>query len=330
MRRRSLITFIFLNVLITLAVVYAATTLLNTGSPPSTTNQVVITVPILVTATTDPNLTPNVRIITATPQPGTVILPTGIVDASSALTATIPLSTFDAQSLSATGADGQPVPASTLLPDGCIIHTLVSGDTPFGIAVQYGADPFRLMEVNGLDDVAASLLQIGDTLIVPLENCPLSGPITTPAPTLDETPTVESGLAEATAEATAEVTPTPTLRPTLTLPPTAANAQVEIAEVVGAGNINTEGIIIRNNGNNVNLKDWKLSDSQGNTYTFTERILFSNGLVTIYSRVGQDTAIALFWNRTQPAFEPGDVVTLTDNQGRVQGSFRLPAPVTLP
>ncbi|MBL8120499.1 MAG: lamin tail domain-containing protein, partial [Anaerolineae bacterium] len=88
--------------------------------------------------------------------------------------------------------------------------------------------------------------------------------------------------------------------------------------------------IIRNNGNNVNLKDWKISDSQGNTYTFTERILFSNGLVTIYSRVGQDTAIALFWNRTQPAFEPGDVVTLTDNQGRVQGSFRLPAPVTLP
>ncbi len=220
---------------------------------------------------------------------------------------------------------------STVLPDKCILHTLVEGDTPFAVAEQYGADPFKLMEVNGLNDETASLLQIGDTLIVPLEGCPLTGPVTTPVPTLSADALIAADATEeATAEATEGPTATPTLRPTLTLPPTATNAKVEIAEVIGAGQITAEGITIRNNGNNVNLKGWTIETSSGNTYTFAERILFSNGLVTVYSRVGQDTAIALFWNRTQPGFQPGDVVTLKDNNGKVQGSYRLPAPVTLP
>ncbi len=87
MRRRSLITFIILNVLITAAVIYAVNRLLTSNAPPPTTSQLVITVPILVTATTDPNAGPTIKIVTATPQPGTVILPTGILvtlDGSSA------------------------------------------------------------------------------------------------------------------------------------------------------------------------------------------------------------------------------------------------------
>ncbi|MBI1280323.1 MAG: LysM peptidoglycan-binding domain-containing protein [Anaerolineaceae bacterium] len=332
MRRRSLITFIVLNVLITAAVIFAVTRLLNNNTPPPTTSQLVITVPILVTATTDPNAGPTIKIVTATPQPGTVILPTGILvttESSSAQT----VGTIDAGAVAINPSDAQsPGVVTTALPENCILHTLVEGDTPFGVAEQYGADPFKLMEVNGLNDETASLLQIGDTLIVPLEGCPLTGPVTTPVPTLEEA-SVEA-TAEITAEGTAEPTQgptaTPTLRPTLTLPPTATNAKVEIAEVIGAGQITTEGITIRNNGNNVNLKGWTIETSSGNVYTFAERILFSNGLVTVYSRVGQDTAIALFWNRTAPSFQPGDVVTLKDNNGKVQGSYRLPAPVTLP
>ena len=330
MRRRSLFTFIIINVLITGAVIYAVTRLLNNNTPPPTTNQIVITVPILVTATTDPNAGPTIKIVTATPQPGTVILPTGIIvtsDNSSAQT----LGTIDASAVAINPNDAQSASAvSTVLPDKCILHTLVEGDTPFGIAQQYGADPFKLMEVNGLNDETASLLQIGDTLIVPLDGCPLTGPVTTPVPTLSADSGTGESTEEATAEATEGATATPTLRPTLTLPPTATNAKVEIAEVIGAGQITTEGITIRNNGNNVNLKGWTIETSSGNTYTFAERILFSNGLVTVYSRVGQDTAIALFWNRTQPAFQSGDVVTLKDNNGKVQGSYRLPAPVNLP
>jgi hypothetical protein len=329
MRRRSLIVFILLNVLISVGVVVGILSLLNRGNTPVEANQVIVTVPILVTATTDPNATPRVVIITATPLPGSVgVLPTGILETSAAPLAG--LETADAQAINPVdvAASGQAV--ATVLPENCILHTIVDGDTPYGVALQYGADFFRVMEVNGLNDETASLLQIGDQLIVPLEGCPLTGPITTPAPTV-ESADASSATEEATAEATPELfTATPTLRPTLTLPPTAVNAQVEIAEVRGVGDITAESVVIRNNGNNVNMRGWTISDAQDNTYTFAERILFSQGLVTVNSRVGQDTPVALFWNRTAPAFEPGDVVTLRDNQGVVQSSFRVPGSVDLP
>lgn len=328
MRRRSLIVFIILNVLISAGVVVGVLSLLNRGNTPVETNQVIVTVPILVTATTDANATPRVVIITATPLPGSVgVLPTGILETNAA---PLPgLETANAQAINPVDAAAGGAVA-TVLPENCILHSIADGDTPYGVALQYGADFFRLMEVNGLNDETASLLQIGDTLIVPLEGCPLSGPITTPAPTV-ESADAASATQEATAEATPELfTATPTVRPTLTLPPTATNAQVEISEVRGVGDITAESITIRNNGNNVNMKGWTITDAQGNTYTFAERILFSQGLVTVNSRVGQDTPVALFWNRTAPAFEPGDVVTLRDDKGVVQSSFRVPGSVELP
>ncbi len=334
MRRRTLIMFVVLNVLISLAVVLAVVNFLSPGAQPAGTSQVVITVPILVTATTDLNATPRVVVVTATPLPGQVIVPPSVLDNSGTTVAQAPTQEGigGAQPLNIGDANAsEPGAASTVLPENCIPHALVEGDTPFGVAVQYGADPFRLMEVNGLNDETATFLQIGDVLIVPLEGCPLTA-ATPAAPTSevpeDTTPTVES--AEGTAEATSDTTAAPTVRPTITLPPTAASAQVEIAEVQAAGDITAEGVVIRNNGSNVNLLDWTLSDGQGNTYTFTERILFSRGLVTIYSRVGQDTAIALFWNRNQAAFEAGDTVTLRDARGTVQGSFRVPETQDLP
>lgn len=326
MRRRSLIVFIILNVLISAGVVVGVLSLLNQGNTPVQSNQVIVTVPILVTATTDPNATPRVIIITATPLPGSVgVLPTGILETSPA---PLPgLTTAEAQAINPASAGDSGSAVATVLPENCILHTIASGDTPYGVALQYGADFFRVMEVNGLNDETASLLQIGDTLIVPLEGCPLTGPITTPAPTVEITSVTQEAAAEVTPEL---FTATPTVRPTLTLPPTAVNAQVEIAEVRGVGDITAESIVIRNNGNNVNMKGWTISDAQGNTYTFAERILFSQGLVTVNSRVGQDTPVALFWNRTAPAFEPGDVVTLRNDKGVVQSSFRVPGSVNLP
>lgn len=322
MRRRSLIIFVLLNVLVTVGVVFTVTSLMGDQQAPSTSSQVVITVPILVTATTDPNATPLVRIITATPLPGQVILPTNIIDTAGA--GTTPLAaTFDAQALSGN------IPlqgTATSLPQNCILHTVQSGDTPFGIAQQYGvADFTRIMEVNGLTDETAALLQIGDTLIVPLEGCPLTAAdVAQTVPTSEEATPEGEDAAEATAEATADLVPT--VRPTLTLPPTAASAQVAIVEVTGAGDITAEGVVIRNIGNTVNLKGWTLADGQGNTYTFAERFLFSNALVSVFSRVGQDTAIALFWNRSEPVFaEADDVLTLTDANGVVQSTYRLPA-----
>ncbi len=317
MPRRSSTLFILLNVLVSLGVALGVITLWNAQNPPQPPVRV-YTVEVIITNTPDPNATVPVRIITATPLPGSIgALPTGILDTPAGLPATLP--TLDATALS---VDTTLQGTATALPQNCIPHVVQSGDTPFGIAQQYGADGFRLMEVNGLTDETATRLQVGDVLIVPLEGCPLTAvEVATPTEP-PAAPGVEAGP-EATAEATA--------RPTLTLPPTATNAQVEIVEVVGAGDVTTEGVVVRNLGNTINVNGWTLSDGAGNTYTFGERVLFSNALVTVFTRVGQDTAIALFWNRNAPLFgEPGAVLTLRDANGVVQSTYRVAAPRSLP
>jgi hypothetical protein len=75
----------------------------------------------------------------------------------------------------------------------------------------------------------------------------------------------------------------------------------------------------------VDLSGWTLRDTDGNEYTFpAERRVFGGGSLTLFSRVGEDTAIALFWDRQQAAFSRGDVVTLYDGQGRAQSTFTVP------
>jgi hypothetical protein len=80
----------------------------------------------------------------------------------------------------------------------------------------------------------------------------------------------------------------------------------------------------------VDITGWTLTDSEGNEFIFPEQLLFSNASVTIYTRVGQDTPVVLFWGQNEPVWgEPGDVVTLADADGVVQSVLRLEAPVEL-
>ncbi|MBI5670311.1 MAG: lamin tail domain-containing protein [Chloroflexi bacterium] len=327
MRRRSLIIFIVLNVLISLGVAFGVISLWNAQNPPDAGVRV-ITLEVRITNTPDPNATVPVRIITATPLPGSIgVLPTGVIDTTPGSPAA-PEVTADVQALSgALGSDTALQNTATALPPNCILHVIEAGDAPFAVAEEYGADFFDLMEVNGLTDETATQLQIGDVLIVPLPGCPLTAADVAAANAASEA--TEEATAEATAEGTAEARPT--ARPTLTLPPTATNAQVEIVEVVGAGDVTTEGVVIRNRGSTVNINGWTLTDEADHTYTFAERILFSNAQVTLFTRVGQDTPAALFWNQSEPLFdEPGAVLTLRDRNGTVQSTYRVPAPVNLP
>lgn len=326
MRRPAPLLFIIINVIVTLVVALAVVSLFSSQNPQQAPVQV-ITVEVRITNTPDPNSESRVVIITATPQPGTqavAALPTGILDTPAA-DASLPV-TFDAEALS---GDTPLQGTATALPANCILHVIQSGDTPFGLAQVYGADGFAIMELNGLTDETASALQIGDVLIVPLEGCPLTAadlPTTTP----EAEETVESAGGEVTEEATAESTAEATARATLTLPPTAANAQVEIVEAVGVGDITAEGISIRNVGNSINLSGWTLKDAEGNTYTFGERLVFSNASITLFTRVGQDTPILLFWNRNAAVLAAGDVLTLSDRNGVVQSTYRVPGTVELP
>lgn len=326
MRRRSLVTFVVLNVLISLGVALAVISALGPQNQGGS-QQVVITVPILMTATQDPNATRDVIIITATPMPGTqqaVGLPTGLFDGGNLSGS--PVATLDpnllASNLSLQGT-------ATALPQNCVPYVIKAGDTPFGIAFEYGADFQAMMEVNGLDDARASSLQIGDTLIIPLEGCPLTA---ADAPVADDEDaaedaadeTGESDDAGASTAANQTSTPAATPRATVTIPPTAENAQVAIRNVRGTGDISAEAVEIQNNGATVDLQNWTLTDTDGNEYTFAQQRLFSGGSITLNTRNGQNTPVVLFWGLNTPVWESGDVVTLRDSRGEVQSTFRVP------
>lgn len=298
-------------------------------NPASSAPQVapqIITVPVLITATTDPQVTPQVIIITATPLPGSIgPLPTGILDsAATEATQAAVRTTIDPALLS---ADAALQATATALPDNCILHTIVEGEFPSLIAQQYNVSLFNLLQVNGLDEDRSRFLQIGDVLIVPLEGCPLIGVEVVAADT-SATGTSTVASTETTAEATAESTESvePTVAPTFTLPPTAINAQVQIVRVISPGDITAEGVEIRNTGGVVDLTGWTLTDAEGNVFTFPEQRLFTNGMVTVYSRRGTNTPIALYWGRGQAVWgEPGDSVTLANARGDVQASLRVGA-----
>lgn len=345
MRRSSLIGFIILNVLISLGVAFGVISLLR---PSATAERIPITVPVIVTATPDPNETRVVRIITATPRPGdparVETLPTGLfgtpeptLDAVLLVLSGTPPEALtlaaEEETDEAGGSQTASLASGTALPDECILHVVAEGDTPFAIAEQYGADGFRLMEVNGLDELAAAALQIGDTLIVPLEGCPLEAALPQPTETPFIEETEEPALAEVeTEESTADAagTAAPTVRPTLTLPPTATNASVSIETVLNAGDVTAEAVEIKNVGSTVNLEGWTLTDAEGNTYTFAEQYMFQNASITLYTRPGANTAVALYWGQDDPLWQPGDVVTLRNANEEVQSTFRIPRDVDLP
>jgi hypothetical protein len=299
----------------------------------------IVTVQVIVTATPDPNATIPVIIVSATPDRTQVAVPTTIAQSVDGLTVIAP--TIDATQLAANPGQSD-VPLA--LPQNCITHTIAEGDTPFGIAAQYSANPFLMLEANGLTEETSTLLQIGDVLIVPLEGCPLDQlPNYSPQSqtVIEDIDTSTEGTAEAStsaeatedAEGTSEATEaagTPGATATITLAPTAANAQVSIVRVVSAGDVTAEGVLIRNNGNTVNVTGWTLEDAQGNEFRFGEQLIFSNTEVTVFTRAGQNTPIALFWGEDSPIWDdPNDVVTLRDGQGRVQATVRVSSLINL-
>ena len=352
MNRRGLIPIIILNMIISAAVglgvilvwgnrganqqTYVLNdlgTAVNEQGTPITVGQQssggsrLVTFVVVHTATQDPNATPLVQyiIVTATPEGSGEIanIPTEARDDTQV--ALPPAPTIDPTFVTSQGAISTDAP----LPEGCVRHTLVEGEFPSSLAVTYGVSFLDIMAVNNLTEDDARLLRVGTVLIIPLEGCPKDTFITalpTRPPTEDLT-LVAEGTLTATFAPTSEATPTITVTPTLTLAPTASNSelQIEIVQVVGVGDITTENIFIRNNGNLADISGWTLSDGQGNTFTFpNDRRLFSGAGVTINTRAGTNTPVVFFWGRDLPVFESGDVVILKNREGEVVASLRLP------
>ena len=327
MKGRGLFSVILLNIILSAGVAWGIITIF--GNSQSSSQIVPITVQVRITNTPDV-IAEGTRVAQVVNATVTAVLGTF----SSTQAPEIDLPPDIAQELQAQptinpevlAANPQAQSLSENLPAGCILHEIQSGDTPFGIAEQYGANGFNIMLANGLTEETAANLQIGQVLIIPLGDCPLENFINT-TPTVEPTAEVTQTL-EGTSDAPA-VTTTPTVTPTatLSLAPTAVNAKVEIVRVLKAGDITLEGLEIQNRGEAVNLSGWTLTDAEGNVFEFPEQLLFTNGIVTVYTRAGEDTPIALFWGRSSAVWSVGtDVATLKNASGEVQSTVRITTP----
>ncbi|HYO89493.1 MAG TPA: lamin tail domain-containing protein [Candidatus Limnocylindrales bacterium] len=320
---RRPVLFILVNIIVSIIVVVVVVSVLNQREQPAST-PLVVTVPVLITTT--PNAAqPQVIIVTATLPAGQVILPTDIIGEIQLSGTRAPLPTLDETLIATTGAGAALAGTQAALPTNCIPHVLQEGEFPSLVAEQYDVSLADLLAVNNLTEETSAFLQIGEVLIVPLEGCELTAESIGATQTATFLPSSTATDAPTTAPS-ATVSPIPTRTPTATLPATAENARVAIVAVRDPGTVTSELVEIRNNDTGVvDLSGWTLRDANGNEYTFpAERRLFGGGSVTLFSRVGEDTAIALFWDRQQSAFARGDVVTLFDNQDRAQSTFTVP------
>lgn len=317
--RRGQLVFVLFNIVISAAVAFGIITMFG-NSGESGVREVPVT---FVVRITQPPITPQVIIVTNTPLPGTpaaISVPPALLDGEIPAGST-PVPTLDPDY---SAIDPSALDPGGSLPPGCISYTVADGDVFSTIASEFDVPVATLLAVNNYTEETAVGLQIGEQLIIPLESCSLAEFVTDDQPEIEE---VVEATPEVTAEPTAVTTntpiPTATTRATVTLPPTAANAQITL-EVASAGDITLEEISITNNGLTVNITGWTLSDGQGNVYTFGDKQLFSGGSISIRTRDGVDTAILSFWNLDQAVFEPGDVAILEDANGAVQASIRIP------
>ena len=105
----------------------------------------------------------------------------------------------------------------------------------------------------------------------------------------------------------------------------AADIDVDIVSVIGAGTLDAEVVSIRYSGDGeLNLADWYLEDEDRNVFVFPQLSLYSDGVVQVHSEIGQDSVIALYWNSRDPIWESGEEASLVDPQGNVRATYVVP------
>ena len=287
MKRRVLIAFIILNIIVSVAMSLVVVNLWRAAQPTVTIlapPTIVVYVPV--TATPNPNVTQPPTYPSPPPYPSPQT-PAG-----------------EAASTPEPGEGTEPqetqIPTA---PPGLSIHVVEPGESPATIADLYGIPVEDVLCQNNLEE--GDFIYPGDVLYIPLEGClrttETPEDTNTPAPTDTYTP-----------------------MPTVTIPPTTENPRVEITEVLYPGDITREEVVITNLGGLINLEGWMLYDTQGNTYTFPDFQLFPESSVRVATGVGEDTPILLHWGLSVPVWgEPGDQAILADPEGNPHSVYLI-------
>lgn len=116
-------------------------------------------------------------------------------------------------------------------------------------------------------------------------------------------------------------------QPTATLPPLDPPL-ISITSVIAAGDLQNEAVILKRIGEGeLSLTGWQVLTATNETYIFPD-LLFRAGEIYLYSRRSSATnpspAMTLYWERSAPAWNSGDLVRLLDSAGNVRATFRIP------
>lgn len=172
------------------------------------------------------------------------------------------------------------------------LHIVTYGDTLASIAQANGVSIEALMAANGLTDRSA--IGIGQKLIIPQVEETNSGDAGT------------GGISEP-------------------IPEDNSINKLVIVSVVGAGDVETERVVMRNDGDGqVSLAGWHLQSEGGSEYVFPLLTLNKGGSVNVHTAAGQNSVVDLYWGSSQAIWEPGSQVILLDPQGREHVRFVVP------
>jgi hypothetical protein len=191
-----------------------------------------------------------------------------------------------------------------------ITYYVQSGDTLGTIAAAYEIRMADILAVNDIDN--PDQLFVGQKIYIP------TGPLPTQAPPMTITPTLTPTL-------TATLPATAGPQPSATITAQGEPAGMQIVTVIGAGNLDSERVLLKRSGSGeLALAGWQLTDEDGHVYTFPQLTLYQDGAVNVYTGLGQDTVVDLYWGLSAPVWQSGETVTLYDAQGKVRASFAIP------
>jgi lamin tail-like protein/LysM domain-containing protein len=185
-------------------------------------------------------------------------------------------------------------------------HIVTSGETLGVIATQYGVTVDDVIAMNQAVDPTfdPDFLSVGQQLVIPTCGIPTQAPV----PTASDTPVSTRDI------------PAPISTPT---EPSPGSVVVQIARVLSPGDITQEALQVVNNGAPVDLNGWTLTDGGSNVFTFPAFRLFTGGGVTIYTGVGQDTPIDLYWGLDEAIWTAGKTATLFNAAGEKVTEFKV-------
>ena len=103
---------------------------------------------------------------------------------------------------------------------------------------------------------------------------------------------------------------------------TTGDARIKIS-LSSLGQLQLERIVISNEGDNIDLKDWKISNQRGINYKFKNVVIFKDSFVNLNSTAGADSSTDIYMGRTDAAWKSGDIITLEANDGRKIATFEV-------